>query len=504
MGNKIQFKRGLGNQIPELAYGEPGFVSDEGELYIGTEKGNIKLTSKTEVENIKTQLDKIKNIVVYAEDLGMSTKSSSNAKILQNYLISKPINAKLKIIFRNGKYLFEDTITIPQICDVVIEGNNTEFSANFDNKPLFRYTEKDTHSWTFKELKMSYVNQQASINTNSFLVLFDYENGSSSGFHHFKFLNVSFEKCYMCCGILPKGNKAIALWGFYFDKININNVSGGAFQFSNFAPIGTPSNTFRDIRAFNENIDNILPFITCLSEVLIDGLDLEKWSGRVVKCNTGSNVTLKNVHIEHHKHGGINDMFSCSNNAFTFSNIAITFSSMPSNADYTIFSGNSSTLFFIENCNINSIENNDKICIFGSGKFTFSNIIKNSLMKWYRHYVDINSHSFSSLDNNFVYNANNTINTFDASYYANKIVTIAKNDGLNRPEMSYLSTMSTDGVYCWLCLGGVNKNAPYTTTGFNVGDFIKNKTQKIGSVKGWILLENQNNSELSWVSMGTN
>lgn len=53
MANKIQFKRGSSNQIPELAYGEPGFVSDEKELYIGTESGtNIKLTNRKEMENI--------------------------------------------------------------------------------------------------------------------------------------------------------------------------------------------------------------------------------------------------------------------------------------------------------------------------------------------------------------------------------------------------------------------------------------------------------------------
>lgn len=60
MGNKIKFKRGSRSKLPQrLAYGEPAFVSDEEELYIGTESGkNIKLTSKSEIENINRQLDK--------------------------------------------------------------------------------------------------------------------------------------------------------------------------------------------------------------------------------------------------------------------------------------------------------------------------------------------------------------------------------------------------------------------------------------------------------------
>lgn len=57
MSNKIKFKRGVKDNLPELSYGEPGFVSDEGELYIGTESGNIKLTSKSEIETINEQLE---------------------------------------------------------------------------------------------------------------------------------------------------------------------------------------------------------------------------------------------------------------------------------------------------------------------------------------------------------------------------------------------------------------------------------------------------------------
>lgn len=58
MKTKIKFRRGLKKNIPNLSHGEPAFVTDEKELYIGTQSGNVKLTSKAEVENIKTQLDK--------------------------------------------------------------------------------------------------------------------------------------------------------------------------------------------------------------------------------------------------------------------------------------------------------------------------------------------------------------------------------------------------------------------------------------------------------------
>lgn len=109
MGNKIKFKRGSRSKLPQrLAYGEPAFVSDEGELYIGTESGkNIKLTSKSEVENIKTQLTN-KAIYITPEMFGgkgdgISDDTSSFIQALQTgkifelnqdkiYKITQPIN----------------------------------------------------------------------------------------------------------------------------------------------------------------------------------------------------------------------------------------------------------------------------------------------------------------------------------------------------------------------------------------------------------------------------
>lgn len=59
MSNKIQLKRGMKVKLPRLSYGEPAFVSDEKELYIGTESGeNIKLTHRSEIESINIQLIK--------------------------------------------------------------------------------------------------------------------------------------------------------------------------------------------------------------------------------------------------------------------------------------------------------------------------------------------------------------------------------------------------------------------------------------------------------------
>lgn len=52
----IKLKRGLKQNLPVLNAGEPAFVSDEEELYIGSDTGNKKLTSKAEIEQLSSDL----------------------------------------------------------------------------------------------------------------------------------------------------------------------------------------------------------------------------------------------------------------------------------------------------------------------------------------------------------------------------------------------------------------------------------------------------------------
>ena len=57
----IKFKRGNKNKLDKLSYGEPAYISDEGELYIGTESGVEKLTRNKEVEELSSQLEQKAN-----------------------------------------------------------------------------------------------------------------------------------------------------------------------------------------------------------------------------------------------------------------------------------------------------------------------------------------------------------------------------------------------------------------------------------------------------------
>lgn len=59
MGSSIQLKRGLKANLPVLLQGEPAFTTDEKELYVGTAAGNVKVSSKSEIELINEELKDI-------------------------------------------------------------------------------------------------------------------------------------------------------------------------------------------------------------------------------------------------------------------------------------------------------------------------------------------------------------------------------------------------------------------------------------------------------------
>jgi hypothetical protein len=49
---KIKIKRGLKNNLPSLDIGEPAFCTDTGELFVGSENGNILITSSSDISSL--------------------------------------------------------------------------------------------------------------------------------------------------------------------------------------------------------------------------------------------------------------------------------------------------------------------------------------------------------------------------------------------------------------------------------------------------------------------
>lgn len=57
MGDLLKLKRGLKENLPTLAVGEPAFVTDEKDIYIGTVDGNISISNVAIVNNLKKELN---------------------------------------------------------------------------------------------------------------------------------------------------------------------------------------------------------------------------------------------------------------------------------------------------------------------------------------------------------------------------------------------------------------------------------------------------------------
>ena len=96
MPNKIQFKRGLKEDLPSLGIGEPAFCIDTKELFVGAASGNAKMSS--EAINVKWFGIKGDN----------TTDDYSAANSLLNYIGSD----KVDIYLPKGTYIIGTNITI--------------------------------------------------------------------------------------------------------------------------------------------------------------------------------------------------------------------------------------------------------------------------------------------------------------------------------------------------------------------------------------------------------
>ena len=120
----IKFKRGNKNKLDKLSYGEPAYISDEGELYIGTESGVEKLTRNKEVEELSSQLAHKANkndlTFINVKDFGVIgdgvTDDTDKFKLVLEYLKESNTNKGLYIpsgyYIINSDYIVFDNINI--------------------------------------------------------------------------------------------------------------------------------------------------------------------------------------------------------------------------------------------------------------------------------------------------------------------------------------------------------------------------------------------------------
>ena len=130
----IKFKRGVKSKLNNLSYGEPAYISDENELYIGTENGVEKITRNKEVAELSSQLEhnmnnsnyiNVKNYGAKGDGVTDDTRSIQNAI---NELKNK--NIKAHLLFEKDKtYIINEPLVI-DFSNIVIEGNNSVLTTS--------------------------------------------------------------------------------------------------------------------------------------------------------------------------------------------------------------------------------------------------------------------------------------------------------------------------------------------------------------------------------------
>lgn len=106
MANKIKFKRGLKSKLPALEAGEPAFLTDTRELFVGTGSGNVNISGSRAATYIVAASNSVhKETADYICD-GTADEVEINAAIA-----ALPSGGG-KVLLLEGTYNISDTITI--------------------------------------------------------------------------------------------------------------------------------------------------------------------------------------------------------------------------------------------------------------------------------------------------------------------------------------------------------------------------------------------------------
>ena len=162
MGKIIKLKRGLKQNLPVLAQGEPAYVTDDKELYIGTPTGNVKVSKNAEVEEIATGLEEVNTQLITIDSdlntantqlalkasqsdlnivtadlaqiaqnennafaLGLDGKSLVDVGILMQSFLNLAINSGIKkVVFPKGSYILSKPLNA-NVDDLEIDFNGS-------------------------------------------------------------------------------------------------------------------------------------------------------------------------------------------------------------------------------------------------------------------------------------------------------------------------------------------------------------------------------------------
>lgn len=212
----------------------------------------------------------------------------------------------------SNMYMISKSIRIPKMAMRFIEGNMSVIEQITDNEFIFEFKEEDTWGCTFENLYLRYTNPQRAGKTKSIALAFNPTlNKVQGGWYLNTFKNFRIKNAYTCVGPYKvgrtEGSYQIAIWSCTFDTFNIKNCYYKGFDLA--TGIGQPNIVLNDVRCLqddnytNHSYDNKVKgsFIEAsATNLVIKGLDLEKWHNRILNIYGGSTLIMENTHIEHH------------------------------------------------------------------------------------------------------------------------------------------------------------------------------------------------------------
>lgn len=124
----IKFKRGVKSKLNNLSYGEPAYISDENELYIGTENGVEKITRNKEVAELSSQLEQNMNetnekfnVIInktYAEFFGVKGDGGNYTNELNNAILASNGGC---VILPEGSFYIDNIQNVKE--GMILEGS---------------------------------------------------------------------------------------------------------------------------------------------------------------------------------------------------------------------------------------------------------------------------------------------------------------------------------------------------------------------------------------------
>lgn len=177
-----------------------------------------------------------------------------------------------RVYFPAGTYKISAKLTIPFSTGWIIEGESracVSLKQYTAGASIFSLETADTHSWTVRDLTLSYNAAQVAGSA----VYFDLSSGlGANGYYFWKINGVNFSNCFRCISSRTDIGQ-LAVWGFSVDNCTVDgSVAGALLHLSPSVAIGQP----------RISVSNCTVTCTSATEALINIL-------------SGDNVSLQNI-----------------------------------------------------------------------------------------------------------------------------------------------------------------------------------------------------------------